>query len=285
MMDSGGFSLGSGQYPTLTIDELVTIYSSLGADLYATLDLPPNAKDNNRRRAQKWHVTLSNLDRMLCLFGDKNLVPVIHGHTLDEIAAACRAVQERIRQPAVIALGGMVPFIRGHITKQFRYKRANGSIGSGDAFVADAISICKKELPLSHLHVFGAGSTTTAIALLVFGADTVNSLAWRRAAGFGTIFLPGLAERIVSRKVRARYSRPRITATHREALEECGCPVCAQHSRFAGRVRTLSQSYEARAVHNVWTLRMEEVAFQAAIQSNSLGAFSTSQNQRKAPFR
>jgi tRNA-guanine family transglycosylase len=277
LIDSGGFSLMSERCAPITAAELAAIYSDLSADVYAALDLPPGSTDNTRQRAQKWSQTLTNLDHMLEVLVQQIVMPVIHGRTLDEIAAACRDVRQRIDPPPIVALGGMVPFLRGHMpNRRFRYQRIDGSSASGEMFVADAISVCRGEFPLSHLHVLGVGSTTTAIAVLVLGADSVDSLAWRRAAGFGTIFLAGRAERIISRKPRVLHSRPRVTSTDRRALENCECPVCTLFPRLADRIRALSDSYIARAVHNVWTLRVEEVALRNAVAAGELSVFSAS---------
>jgi queuine/archaeosine tRNA-ribosyltransferase len=217
------------------------------------------------------------LDRMLELVGEQQLMPVVHGRTLGEVLSACDDIKRRIDCPSIIALGGMVPFFRGQMSRQrFRYTRADGSRGAGETFVADAIAACRSQFPRSHLHVLGVGSTTTAIAVLALGADSVDSLAWRRAAGFGTILLAGLAERIISRRLRARYSRPGITRADRALLHCCKCPVCVTRTRIGDRVRALAGSYIARAVHNIWTLRAEEVAFRDAVAAGTLVDFSAS---------
>jgi tRNA-guanine family transglycosylase len=277
IIDSGGFSFVADQNTPIKIDHLISIFRDLGADLYAALDLPPGARDSTRRRSQKWSRTLKNLDRMLEFFGPEHLIPIIHGHSLAEIVAACSDVRCRVISPPFIGLGGMVPFLRGYMSRQrFHYKRANNSVGTGETFFADAIVNCKNEFPASHLHVFGVGSPTTAIAAFVLGADSVDSLAWRRAAGFGTIFLPGLAERIVSHKPRQRYSRPTLTAADSISLENCDCPICTPLAHFEDRIGALADSYVARAVHNVWTLRREEAALRSAISAGKLAEFSVS---------
>ena len=223
---------------------------------------------------QKWGQTLTNLDYMLAALVQQIVMPVIHGRTLDEIAEACRDVRQRIDDPPIVALGGMVPFLRGHMPqRRFQYQRIDGSLASGEMFVADAISVCRGEFPISHLHVLGVSSTTTAIAILMLGANSVDSLAWRRAAGFGTIFLAGRAERIISRRRRVLDSRPRVTSTDRAALEGCECPACTLFPHLADRIRALSDSYIARAVHNVWTLRVEETALRNAAAADELAAF------------
>jgi tRNA-guanine family transglycosylase len=285
MIDSGGFSFMTGRYLPVSIDELVTIYRTLGADVYAALDLPPTLGDTAKQRRRKWYRTLTNLDRMLELIGEDRLMPIVHGRTLGEIVAACDDIRQRIDRPSIVALGGMVPFFRGHMSEQrFRYRRADGSTAGGEAFVADAIVACRRQFPRSHLHVLGVGSTTTAIAVLALGADSIDSLAWRRAAGFGTILLAGLAERIVSTQFRARYSRPSISKDDEVLLCACKCPVCITCAHIGDRVRALACSYVARAVHNVWTLRMEEIAFRDAVAAGTIIEFSASRLRGRHRF-
>jgi len=277
LVDSGGYSLMTAAHAPFKIDDLIELYRYLKADAYAALDLPPSPGDSRKVRSGKWQATLSNLDRMLKALPDARLMPVIHGHSLDEIVSACRDIQRRTDCPPIVALGGMVPFLRGQMSGQhFSYKRANGFSGTGETFLADAISTCRTEFPSSHIHVFGAGSTTTAVALFSLGAHSVDSLAWRRAAGFGTIFLAGLAERTVSSKERLRESRPRLTAKDRELLKQCRCPVCVKHPKIEDKMDALGASYVARAVHNVWTLRAEETAFRRAKAKGYIAAFAVS---------
>ena len=209
IIDSGGFSFMAGAKNLISLDSVVSLYRTLGADLYASLDLPPTPGDTRKTRRRKWRITLSNFEFMLKELPGHRVIPIVHGHSLDELGQACMDIKRLIDRPTIISLGGMVPFLRGLMSgRRFHYRRANGAIASGHSFVADAITICRTEFPSSHLHVFGAGATTTAIALLVLGAHSVDSLSWRRAAGYGTIFLSGSAERS-SRKNTGRTNRGR----------------------------------------------------------------------------
>ena len=227
----------------ISLHSVVGLYRTLGADLYASLDLPPTPGDTRETRRRKWRITLSNFEFMLKELPGHRVIPIVHGHSLDELGQACTDIKRLIDRPTIISLGGMVPFLRGLMSgRRFHYRRANGAIASGHSFVADAISICRAEFPSSHLHVFGAVATTTAIALLALGAHSVDSLSWRRAAGYGTIFLSGSAERIISQKRRADESRPRINASNAAVLDQCGCPICIRHATIDGKIRELGES-------------------------------------------
>jgi tRNA-guanine family transglycosylase len=273
LVDSGGFSLMASPDSRINVNGVIALYRDLDADVLAALDVPPAPGDGPAARASKWRTTLGYLDKMLEALSDGRLMPVIHGRNLVEISKACREVRRRT-DAHVVALGGMVPFLRGLMSRErFSYRRRNGSLGSGADFVADALAICRSEFPHSQLHIFGVGSPTTAIALLALGADSVDSLAWRRAAGYGTIFLPGCAERIVSLRKRQHLSRPVLSTRDLLLLKACVCPICSRYSGLKGRLGALGQSYVSRAVHNVWTLVTEEAALRTAKATGSLDAF------------
>jgi 7-cyano-7-deazaguanine tRNA-ribosyltransferase len=285
LVDSGGFSFMMKDNRTITAKKLVSLYKQLGADVFAALDLPPGPDDDAAVRARKWRKSVRNLNQMLEGLGDSRLMPVVHGRTVEEISKSCSDIRRLINEPTMIALGGIVPFLRGWISRErFAYRRADGSVGGSEQFVVDALAICRAEFPNSRLHAFGVGSPTTAIALLGLGADSVDSLAWRRAAGYGTIFLSGCAERIVSSKPRKLLSRPALSAIDRKVLEQCSCPICCQRGRHKERVSALADSYVARGVHNLWTLRSEEAALRTAMMAGSLQSFLKSRVRGRHRF-
>jgi queuine/archaeosine tRNA-ribosyltransferase len=277
MLDSGGFSISGITAPVIDIDELISLYSGIDADVLAALDVPPSLNDSPAVRAVKWRRSLRYLDRLAVSLADSRIMPVVHGRDLSEIARACHDVRLRVSRPKTVALGGMVPFLRGAMSRErIGPRRSRGAQRPGVEFVADALALCRSHFPESRIHVFGVGSPTTAIALIALGADSVDSLAWRRAAGYGTIFLPGCAERIVSVKARQRFSRPVLSVRDRRALQRCCCPVCQRHPELKGRIGALGTSYVARAVHNVWTLMSEQDALRSARTTGELGRFLAS---------
>lgn len=286
MIDSGAFSFRSGAFGSITVKDIVEIYRVLGADIYTALDVPPGPSNDSRSRARDWRQTLRNLETLQRIFSTGTIMPVLHGRTIPEIERACRDIAIRLGRTPIVALGGMVPFFRGLLSeKRFFYRRNDGTMAAGEQFVADAIAISRQHFPRSHLHVLGVGSVTTGIAVLALGADSVDSLAWRRAAGFGTIFLSGLAERIISNSPRVLKSRPEVGQDDRNLLESCRCPVCRPCTGFSVRRRILARSYVARAVHNCWTLRAEETAFRAAIADRKVDKFVLARLGQRHRFR
>jgi queuine/archaeosine tRNA-ribosyltransferase len=109
----------------------------------------------------------------------------------------------------------------------------------------------------------------------------VDSLAWRRAAGYGTIFLPGCGERTISTKARRRFSRPVLSDSERTILRSCSCPVCRASSGPDGQLAVLSESYIARSVHNVWTLLAEQEELRLAQVNGTVPAFLRARVKRR----
>jgi queuine/archaeosine tRNA-ribosyltransferase len=138
-VDSGGFSVLPANRQ-VEVAELAGLYRSLDADVLAALDQPPARTDSEEDRAGKWRITLEHLDRLLTMLDDPRLMPIIHGRTLSEIDEACQGVKRRVPQPRFVALGGMVPFLRGHMQRGgFQYFRQSGDLAGGPLFVADAL--------------------------------------------------------------------------------------------------------------------------------------------------
>jgi tRNA-guanine family transglycosylase len=273
-IDSGGFSISQSRAARIDLSELLDIYHGLNADFYAALDVPPGIADSSTRRQRKWAQTLSYLERMMPAVDRRKLIPVVHGRNMMEVENACLDVRDRMAGPRVVALGGMVPFLRGMMSRdRFSYRRKDGSVGHDVDFVGDALGICRSTFPNSRIHVFGVGSPTTAITLLAVGADSVDSLAWRRAAGYGTIFLRGCSERIVSVRERRHSSRPLLSSDERQKLALCGCPICRRHTSFTARLNSLAKSYVTRGVHNVWTLLAEQQELRAAKYEGKIREF------------
>src|SRR5262249_3373942 len=93
MLDSGGFSTSGIAAPT--IDELISLYSGIDADVLAALDVPPALNDSTAVRGVKWRRTLRYLDRLALSLADSRIMPVVHGRDLSEIAKACHDVRLR----------------------------------------------------------------------------------------------------------------------------------------------------------------------------------------------
>jgi tRNA-guanine family transglycosylase len=252
LLDSGGFTALRNQRQALPLRELADVYAKADADLVVSLDVPPTLHCKVRERQRRYETTLANLVALTEAFEKERIVPVVHGRLIREISENARAIRQVLPSPTMICLGGLVPLLR-------RSGRAKAS--RHIRFIAQAVREVRQLYPDRPIHLLGAGSPRTVIAALALGADSVDSMAWRRAAGFGTVFLPGQGERFVDARPRRRAtSRPLLT---REDIMNCDCPVCSGKS-FGRRLSSLSRGYRKRAAHNAWVLSSEVAAFVAA---------------------
>jgi tRNA-guanine family transglycosylase len=109
----------------------------------------------------------------------------------------------------------------------------------------------RAHFPTAIIHVLGAGSPKNVATAIRCGADSTDSIAWRRAAGFGTIYLPDTGERFLLPRERKRAtSRPILKPCEIELLEGCACPACLEYPQIDRRIAELANSYIARAAHN-----------------------------------
>jgi len=267
LLDSGGFTLLSQPEAGWSAVRIGEIYARADADVFVALDHPPGLGEPPEARQAKYLRSLRNLEVLLDCVPPHRLVPVIHGRTLTEVECNCAAVSRRMPVPFMIGLGGIVPLLR-------RSGAASVSDpASAKAFLIQAVRTVRRHFADTLIHVFGVGSPVTMLALFSCGADSVDSIGWRRAAGFGTIFLPGRSERFVADlRGRRRNSRPMIDEDDRELLSVCACPACATRPHTDDRVAVLSGHYVPRAVHNAWTLLNEAANLRRAASTKETWA-------------
>jgi tRNA-guanine family transglycosylase len=247
MLDSGGFTMMS-RSSDLGVEHVLGIYRESAADVLISLDHPPLATDPEDVRRSKYWKTISNYAFLLDNLGSDRLAPVLHGVTIEELAANCGVLSRLNRSPAWVCVGGLVPLLRRSGALGRRGQDARESL-------TRSISLVRASFPASNLHVLGAGAPGTIAMAFRCGADSVDSVGWRRAAGFGTIFLPGGSERIVSDRDRKRpASRPGLEPADMLMLASCECPACSRAGALDGRLQCLSASYLARAAHNAHIL-------------------------------
>lgn len=264
LLDSGGFTnLISGR-PSLSVQTVGDIFASCDADFFLSLDLPPTAQCSKRERNRRYGVTLGFFDAIAKRVGLKRLVPIVHGRTVDEIAANAESLRRISTDPPMVCIGGLVPLLR-------RTGGVRSEPSEAITFIANSLSLIRSVFPSSILHLLGAGAPRTIIAALALGADSVDSIAWRRAAGFGTVFTPGSGERFVTAQPRQRSSsRPQVQA---EELASCLCPIC-EGLPTSERIAALSTGYRARSAHNAWVLLEEAKRFQRA-KGSGAGALAS----------
>jgi tRNA-guanine family transglycosylase len=247
MLDSGGFTTMMNNR-SLRLDQIVEIYRDAQAELCITLDIPPIESDSSRERCSKYRKSRNNLAAIVDAIDPRRVVPVVHGATIQEIEKNCLAISALLRRPRMICLGGLVPLLRGSMQR-------TADRGRSIAWLNMLICTVRREFPKSVIHILGAGSPQNVATAIACGADSTDSLAWRRAAGFGTVYLPGTSERFLAPRNRQRESSRRtISRKELQLLEACGCPACREWPGLADRIAGLSNSYLARAAHNAFVV-------------------------------
>lgn len=248
MLDSGGFTLMMQAKASLNAHDLAKIYQSCGADLVVTLDEPATSRDPIGEQRRKHRTTLESLNILADTVDHSRLVPVIHGPGIKDIQRNAEACAKIVTSPKLVALGGLVPTLR------YSANRTDEVMNK----LVSAVSAAKAAFPESGVHVLGAGSPRTLTYAFSAGASSVDSVGWRRAAGFGTIFLAGRGERFVESRQRERpRSRLMLMRDDLETLARCGCPPCRDAGDVDARIAILGSHYMPRAAHNAWTLHAE----------------------------
>jgi len=293
MMDSGGFLFLKKKCLTVTPDDILELYRSSKPDIGVILDHPLDPEETTKVNNRRWQKTLENTRRMIeGNSGELALMPVVHGHTLDEVREACEAVKA-VMETRLIGIGSLVPLIKGNSTsKKFgdpnRSKTATTGRTSGMAsrqFLIEAVKLVREEFPDAFLHVFGIGSVTTMHLMFSLGVDSIDSISWRLKAAFGMIQLPGVPDRYPRPKKSTNKTRAVLSASEGQILIQCKCPVCVELS-LEERIEVLDNSFRKRAIHNAWTFVQEGMTFReyAKQSHNSLEQFVEDRLQR-SPMR
>ncbi|MBE0657156.1 MAG: hypothetical protein IH602_05670 [Bryobacteraceae bacterium] len=250
------------------------MYANSTADFLVSLDCPPRPDDTRSTRALLRRRTLSHLKRLAEFVPAQQLLPVVHGHSVREILEYCECVERICGNVPQIAIGGLVPLMcSGSAFAAFSYIRTDGARGDRSHWVGDSISLVRGCFPDSLIHVFGVGSATTAIAVLALGANSVDSMSWRRAANYGAILLPGRSERFPTARADRKPSRPVVSPTDVSLIAACLCPVCKSAAKAEKRLRLLAECYTNRAIHNAWTVLSEVAKLRAALSAGEAETF------------
>jgi tRNA-guanine family transglycosylase len=258
MLDSGGFTMMMRE-GDLSLAQVARAFGAADADVLVSLDYPPLGTDPVEVRQAKYANTLANFTALHRDLARASLAPVVHGVTVAELEANCEAIRRVDSAPAWVCLGGLVPLLRQ--CGQVRHRAAEAR-----QRLAETIRLVRDAFPASRLHALGVGSPRNIAAAFASGADSVDSIGWRRAAGFGTIFLPSGTERFVAHRDRKRAgSRRLLDDVDRALLGACDCPVCLGAGGLEARIEALAASYLPRAAHNAWIVLGETRAVRAPL--------------------
>jgi queuine/archaeosine tRNA-ribosyltransferase len=281
-MDSGGFLLQAKEQFGIGPKEILALYSDLSPDLAAVLDYPLRPASTASANGKRWLSTLRNTVEMLSGASQVPLVPVVHGYTLKDLETSCKQIETHMGTPRAIALGSLVPlikgmFVKGRFWKQLPKSARTNSDDLGNFanlfFVVEAVRLVRNYFPKSFFHVFGVGSTTTMHALFYLGVDSVDTTGWRLKAAHGAIQLPGHGDLFVKCRRSASKTRKRINHKQLDLLNQCRCPVCRANEPDT-RQKALGNSFQARATHNAWVFIQEAARFRSAQRDGRITVFT-----------
>lgn len=250
MVDSGGFVLMTQKDRHWTAASVATLYDRIDADHLVSLDLPPNHEDRLSDRKRKYDKSIRNFDFLFNRFGER-VVPVVHGVCVDELEHNCRQIASICPTPELIGIGGLVPTLQrcGNIKRP----RAD----SPHLTVTNAVRCVRRYFPRSKIHLFGVGSLHTVLGVIAAGAHSVDSIGWRQAAGFGSVFIPGRHRRLLTERIRETPCRPRASEEDLDLLASCLCPACREGDYIGDNLIRLAKHFKPRAAHNIWVLYCE----------------------------
>lgn len=248
MLDSGGFALLMNPNARWTVREVSKAIERTDADIFVNLDFPPTIEDTAEDRRKKIIKSTNNFKTLSERFPSKTIMPVVHGRTFSEIELSLRLLDGRHAKLRWIGLGGIVPLLQHR-----NVSREISSMGA-ETFISKALSIIRNFNPNAKIHAFGAGGTRTFPALFAFGADSADSIGWRQAAGFGSIFLPMKSQRTIKWNETKKAPRKLLDNDDIAQLRQCGCPICRATNSVDAQLWDLRSDFYNRSIHNAWTI-------------------------------
>ena len=217
------------------------LYDRIDADYLVSLDVPPSAANSKADRLRKYNETLGILEKLFGQFGQR-VVPAVHGVSVSEVESNCRQIKRLYPSPSIIGIGGLVPTLQkcGSIRKSGPH--------TPQKRIANSVRCVQAHFPRSRIHLFGVGSLHTVLGVIALGARSVNSIGWRQAAGFGSVYIPGRHRRLLTLRERERPCRPFASDDDLELLTQCRCPACRGVKKSTTRIARLAHHYKPRAV-------------------------------------
>jgi queuine/archaeosine tRNA-ribosyltransferase len=239
MVDSGGFALMANPGAKWTVKDVARAIAAVEAEIFVSLDYPPTKNDSHRERRLKIARSNERFGVLSAEYPHKVIMPVIHGCNLSEVEFAVSLLIQQHRKLPWVGFGGIVPLLQ---------KRGP------EVFIAGSLRILREAYPEARIHVFGAAGTSTFPAMFAFGGDSADSIGWRQAAGFGSIFLPLKTQRAIRWNKVTGPPRKTLDAADLAELDLCGCPVCRTAGSLQRKIYYLRRNFHNRSIHNAWVI-------------------------------
>lgn len=265
--DSGGYYVQQGK---IAFEELYCslrdYYRNPGnqwADWYVLPDYVPTSTDSATIVDEKVNHTIT-ATRMLYAelptFVQRRSMPVIQGHTFDQVNRCISAYREL--GLAYIGFGS------------FGTSGSNNSINIIDSRSADAVTYIAKELRNDgvRLHTFGVSTPPLIYAFQRLGIFSFDSLAWQRSAGYGKIYMPFTRAYNVSHRSTRNSALSQVEFEQIKQRSGHHCPFCEDFHRLA-------ESRHHRALHNLMAV-METVETEGLREPEAIASLIAWKSQR-----
>ena len=248
MVDSGGFALMTNPHAKWTIGDVARAIGQIDAEIFVSLDFPPSKSDSAQERRRKIVRSHEKFGILTAKYPQKIIMPVIHGRSIREVEFAVHLLAKSHQEQLWVGLGGIVPLLQN--------RRVSIDISSTgpEFFIAQSLRLIREANPHANIHVFGAGGLRTFPAVFAFGGDSADSIGWRQAAGFGSIFLPLKSQRAITWNEVKGPPRRTLDRDDLAALQACLCPVCRSAKTVRARIAKLKRDFHNRSIHNAWVV-------------------------------
>jgi len=181
--DSGGYYVQSGKlkYSELYMPLLTAYRNNRWASVYILPDHVPTSLDTEETVETKVQETIQNSEMFFREMPDElkgRAMPVVHGRTQKQVDECLKAyIRLGVRYIGFGSFGTM------------------GKNSSVNIATQSAVQLAKYVIQIAHshgikVHLFGLGVPALVAMIKGIEADSFDSSAWLKAAGFGQVFLP-----------------------------------------------------------------------------------------------
>jgi hypothetical protein len=217
MLDSGGFQYLKGKHLSYSAEDLAHFAKQSAPDFVFSLDYPPRKLDYRFNTLSK-----ANIRNYLRMHKIVETIPVIHAPPL--LAMQEIKLLKRLR-PAYVAVGGLVPSLRGAMKMTF-----------------ETIDLVEREFPDAKIHLLGFAAPKVGAAYFS-KAYSLDYGGWRNAAATGYLLTPFGYRKISSRNKKGHASKPNDFELKAISL------ICV---KLQMSVESLRRDFEARAIFSAY---------------------------------
>lgn len=240
LFDSGGYYVQTGRirYEELYMPLLDTYRAHDWAALFTLPDHVPTSRDapeTVRRKVSEtvWHAELF-FDELPADLRARAM-PVVQGHTRQQVDECLESyIRLGVRQIGFGSFG------------------TAGKTGEVNVATQGAVALARHVIEVAHahgvkVHLFGIGRPALVGMLKGIGADSFDSAAWLRAAGYGTVFLPFMRGYNITYRNTNGKADLGITFDEYRRLAE----LTRHHCPYCDSLELLQEKKLYRAAHNL----------------------------------